>query len=121
MTDTDLHLLAVVTDRTDVLGQLLAGPSLDALAFCFRVDGRWYTSTTPQDLAQGDCWGLPVVWRGEVLLPNCDRLVRCVLRRRSPDGAAHYPVRSYDAYSVGEWVHDWARELDAEVVEVTDG
>ena len=34
---TDLHLLAVVTDRTDVLGQLLAGPSLDALAFCFRV------------------------------------------------------------------------------------
>ena len=121
MTDTDLHLLAVVTDRTDVLAQLLAGPSLDALAFCFRVEHRWYISTTAQDLAQGDCWGLPVVWRGEVLLANCDRLVRCVLRRRSTAAAAHYPVRAYDAHDVGEWVHDWARELDAEVVEVTDG
>jgi len=118
---TDLHLLAVVTDRLDVLAPLLVGPSLDALAFCFRVDGRWYTSTTAQDLAQGDCWGLPVVWRGEVLLANCDRLVRCVLRRRSPDAAAHYPVRSYDAVSVVDWVHDWARELDAEVVEVSHG
>ena len=118
---TDPYLLAVVTDRTDVLAQLLAGPSLDAFAFCFRVDGHWYTSTLAQDLAQGDRWGLPVVWDGEVITSNCDRLVRCILRRRSPDGAAHYPVRAYDAVSVGEWVHDWARELGAEVVEVIDG
>ena len=121
MIDTDLHLLAVVTDRTDVLGQLLAGPSLDALAFCFRVDGRWYTSTTPQDLAQGDCWGLPVVWRGEVLLANCDRLVRCVLRISVHGWQSHHPVRRYALDDVEFYAKQWARALGAEVVEVIDG
>jgi hypothetical protein len=114
MTDTDLHLLAVVTDRTDVLGQLLAGPSLDALAFCFRVDGRWYTSTTAQDLAQGDRWGLPVVWRGEVLVP-------CVLRTSVHGWQSHHPVRRYALDDVEFYAKQWARALGAEVVEVIDG
>ena len=114
--DGDLWTLAVVTESTSTLREMLRGSQLDAWAFCYRVNGRWLASTEPAHLAQGDAWGLPVVWAGEVITSNCDRLLRCQLRASVHGWQSHHPVRRYALDDVEWYAQQWARALGAQLI-----
>jgi hypothetical protein len=111
-------MLAVVSSDDRVLDQLFAGPEVDTFTFVqrFTEDGGWWLSTFMPDLAQGEAWGLPVVWGHEVIASNCDRLVRCCLRRSTLGWDDHHPVRRYDLSDVAHHAKDWARIMGAELV-----
>lgn len=110
-------MIAIVTEKEEIIDKLMTGPHYDAFWFVYRLDGRWHGTSNFADLNVGDAWGIPLVYDSEVLLANCDRIVRSVLDERSPDAAAHEPVRAYDSYTLPAWVMGWARELGAQVVE----
>ena len=110
-------MIAIVTEKEEIVDKLMTGPHYDAFWFVYRLDGRWHGTSDFADLNVGDAWGIPLVYNSEVLLSNCDRIVRSVLNERSPDAAAHEPIRAYDRYILRAFVHQWARALGAEVVE----
>ena len=112
-------MLAVVSSEDAVLDQLFAGPMVDVFPFVQRLyEGWWYSAFMP-DLANGEAWGLPIIWDHEIIPSNCDRLVRCCLRRSALGWDDHHPVRRYDVHSVAEYAKDWARIMGAELV-ITD-
>ena len=89
----------------------------DEPARCYCIDREWYTlPPVHADDYRPDveAWGLPLVWDGEAIIPNFDRLVR--LAEVGRPSCSHVPVRSYGAHEAGWYADKWARALGCRVV-----
>ena len=90
----------------------------DRPTYCYRLDGCWYLGL-PGDgrPSSADAYGLPLVWDGEPIIPNADRLVRLAeATERNGDHHSHVPIRNYDAYDLPWYADKWARALGCRVV-----
>jgi len=86
--------------------------------FCFRLEGRWLLGFPGEAVpADAEAQGLPLVWDGEPVIPNADRLVRLAeATERNGDHHSHVPIRNYDAYDLPWYADKWARILGGRVV-----
>ena len=93
----------------------------DEPARCYCVTGEWFM-LAPADAdalvgEQPEAWGLPLVWDGQAVIPNADRLVRLAeATERNGDHHSHVPIRNYDAYDLPWFAIQWARTLGGRVV-----
>ena len=90
----------------------------DHPAFCYSHEGSWYLAFPGESMPSTvDAYGLPLVWDGEPVIPNADRLVRLAeATERNGDHHSHVPIRNYDAYDLPWFAIQWARTLGGRVV-----
>jgi hypothetical protein len=93
-------------------------PEWDEPVRCCRTHDGWHLFIPGDALMDGtDAWGLPLVWDGEPVIPNADRLVRLAeATERNGDHHSHVPIRNYDAYDLPWFAIQWARTLGGRVV-----